>query len=286
MALDSVGEQRQEPETTGLTINDIIPSSEISGRTDKASGTAEVSDKSPKTSDSSADGTDGPGVFDLDVEGDAPKSRAQEEFENGRQAFSEMLKELAPKFEGAIRMADEDLVAAQKNITEQMPLLAPKMIQAQEELALHSQNVAEQVGKLPKDQQEEAGRALQEYFSAGDQAGRQAALAKFGDNPLLKAAVKGFGDSLEEHKPTMEKVAELQTGFQTAIADSMRLRLQYGQMLQSTGENQRSKELFMEAQAIMMMYFGPPPQQERPQQRPSGPRILEANMEPFFPPSN
>lgn len=255
-----------------ISINDLYTAQDIQGR--------------PHISGDALPGEQGTLVPGDMNQGDRPKSPAEQAFQGGVDVLGQKLKELGPQFEGAIKLSDDALVAADKNLTERMPELAPKMIEAQQELTAGAQVLADQYNKLPASDRDNADQALGELFAASDPAAKQAALAKLSAFPDLQAAAKSYSDTMEKHAPVMKEINDLSTAMETAMSDSMMLRLRYAQILQVMGDEEGAKRYSDQAQAMMMMFFGggeAPPEEEQRQQR-QLPELQEADMTPFMPP--
>ncbi|MCA9803480.1 MAG: hypothetical protein KC777_16025 [Cyanobacteria bacterium HKST-UBA02] len=254
-----------------ISINDLYTAQDIQGRP-HVSGDALTSDK----------GTLVPGDKNS---GDGPKTPAEQAFQGGVDVLAGKLKELGPQFEGAIKLSDDALVTAKKNLDERMPELAPKMIEAQQELTAGAQGLADQYNKLPASDRNNADQALGELFAASDPAAKQAALAKLSAFPDLQAAAKSYSDTMEKHAPVMKEINDLSTAMETAMGDSMMLRLRYAQILGAMGDEEGAQKYSTEAQAMMMMFFGggeQPPEEEH-RQRERIPGMQEADMTPFMP---
>jgi len=255
-----------------ISINDLYTAQDIQGR--------------PHISGDALPGEQGTLVPGDMNQGDRPKSPAEQAFQGGVDVLGQKLKELGPQFEGAIKLSDDALVAADKNLTERMPELAPKMIEAQQELTAGAQVLADQYNKLPASDRDNADQALGELFAASDPAAKQAALAKLSAFPDLQAAAKSYSDTMEKHAPVMKEINDLSTAMETAMSDSMMLRLRYAQILQVMGDEEGAKRYSDQAQAMMMMFFGggeqPPEEEHKPRERIPG--IQEADMTPFMPP--
>ncbi|MBK9142618.1 MAG: hypothetical protein IPM23_08995 [Candidatus Melainabacteria bacterium] len=212
-------------------------------------------------------------------QGERPKSPAEQAFQGGVDVLGQRLKELGPQFEGAIKLSDDALVAADKNLTERMPELAPKMIEAQQELTTGAQVLADQYNKLPASDRNNADQALGELFAASDPAAKQAALAKLSAFPELQAAAKSYSDTMEKHAPVMKEINDLSTAMETAMSDSMMLRLRYAQILQVMGDEEGARKYSEQAQAMMMMFFGggeAPPEEDQQDDR-QLPEVQEAD---------
>ncbi len=176
------------------------------------------------------------------------------------------LKQLAPKFEDAIKQSDSDFEKVSKTLVADLQKLKPEMEKVQPLIEAAGQKVSQAFQKdVPKAEQEKVAAKAEQYLGldAKDPA-KKALAADLAKYPNLKGAIDGLEKVIEANRPLLEKVSEIQATAEQAVLDRYQTRLGYAMALHAGGDDVKAKAIYKEAQKIIGQGQD---EEEQPQQK-------------------
>jgi hypothetical protein len=182
----------------------------------------------------------------------------------------EALQALGPKFEQSIATADTAYGQIEQTMKTEGPRLRQAYQAATERVEQANGRYATAFGNVPEAEQEKVDALMNAYvlLDRNDPVARaiRTSMAKYPDLTAAADAVKTASND-----PTIKRVDELTTRFQTALQDRVLLRMAYGENLAQNGFDDKAWEYVKQAGEIMGIPM--------PDKKPLPPGTIEARYQ-------
>lgn len=209
------------------------------------------------------------------TEGREPKTPAEKQFVAAAQAFEQApdkrkaMTELGPKFEGAIKLSDQEFDATMKAAAAEGQTLQPKYMKAMQDAQAAQMQMIGAFAKVPEGEREKVQQEVQLYSMLDAKDPLKPALAKALDKyPGLRTGADAMDKAV--NNPAVKRVEELKEQIEAGMTNRVMMRMGYSEALEASGNPDKAWQMLREAAKLLG--------KELPEKRPLPKGTLEASV--------